>query len=188
MAAFCAWEGAAAHKKKLIAAQAAERRSGRVITCKVFSLARGHLSRSMPSCKISHDDKSAGNKKAPRDARGLAASLFLAKSAGLCGTGGWPGLRLIQPITVAGPRPIRTAFPASLACQLKNQCKPRAREVSMQVFSWDSPVRGTKGVGRGVIWGPWAAVGGGSVRSGNGSACSHTSGSDRVSRGTASEE
>ncbi len=171
-----------------MAAQAAERRSGRVITCKVLSLAKPYLSQRILSCKNSLDNKSAGNKKAPRDARGLPASLFLAKSAGLCGTGGWPGLRLIEPITVAGPRPNRTAFPASLACQLKNQCKPRAREVSMRVLSWDSPVRGTKRVGRGVIWGPWAAVGGGSVRSGNGSACSHTSGSDRVSRGTASEE
>src|SRR3989454_10624061 len=132
VAAFCAWEGAAAHKKKLIAAQAAERRSGRVITCKVFSLARGHLSRSMPSCKISHDDKSAGNKKAPRDARGLAASLFLAKSAGLCGTGGWPGLRLIQPITVAGPRPLCSPFPPSPVCPLQKQLYARAGGVCME--------------------------------------------------------
>src|SRR5467141_2804039 len=34
------------------------------------------------------------NKKAPRDTLGLPASLFLAKSAALCGMGGWPGLRL----------------------------------------------------------------------------------------------
>ena len=37
-------------------------------------------------------------------------------------------LTAFQPITVAGPRPIHTAFPASLACKLKNECKPRARE------------------------------------------------------------
>ncbi len=148
VAAFCAREGAAAHKKKLIAAHAAERRSGCVITPKILSLAWHHLSPTVLCAKYdllrnvvyrrgfslakSLDEKSARNKKAPRDARGLPASPFLAKSVGLCGTGGWPGLRLIQPITVAGPRPIRTAFPASLACKLKNQCKPRAREVSMQ--------------------------------------------------------
>jgi len=59
------------------------------------------------------------NEKAPRDARGLPASPFLAKSAGLCAKGGWPGLRLLEPITVAGPRPIRTAFPASPAANWK---------------------------------------------------------------------
>src|SRR5438094_719858 len=36
------------------------------------------------------------NKKAPRDTLGLTPSLFLAKSAALCGTGGWPGLRLLS--------------------------------------------------------------------------------------------
>ena|SRR6266571_997068 len=99
MAALCAWEGAAAHKKKLIAAQAVEGKRGRVITCKVLSLSKYYLSQSIFSCRelsfakcyvsqsilsctISLDEKSAGNKKAPRDARGLPASLFLAKSAG----------------------------------------------------------------------------------------------------------
>jgi len=67
---------------------------------------------------------SSRNKKAPRDAPGLPASPFLAKGAGLCAKGGWPGLRLLEPITVAGPRPIRTAFPASPAAKLKTQCKP----------------------------------------------------------------
>src|SRR5207245_11331338 len=147
------------HKKKMMAAQAAERRRWRVITCKVYSLARGHLSRSMPYCKISHEHKSAGNKKAPRDARGLAASLFLAKSAGLCGTGGWPGLRLIQPITVAGPRTSRTALPASLACQFKKQGKPGAREGSLQGFSWGRPVGGTRAVRSAGIGGAWPRLG-----------------------------
>src|SRR5882757_2609058 len=31
-------------------------------------------------------------------------------------------LTAFQPITVAGPRPIHTAFPASLACKLKIEC------------------------------------------------------------------
>src|SRR5713101_1627234 len=68
---------------------------------------------------------SPAQEKSPARHLGLAASLFLAKSAGLCGAGGQPGLRHIQPLTVAGPRPILTAFPSSLACKLKNQCKPR---------------------------------------------------------------
>ena len=37
-------------------------------------------------------------------------------------------LTAVQPITVAGPRPIHTAFPATLACKLKFECKPRAVE------------------------------------------------------------
>src|SRR5229473_2675463 len=37
-------------------------------------------------------------------------------------------LTAFQPITVAGPRPIRTAFPASLACKLKIECMTRPRE------------------------------------------------------------
>jgi hypothetical protein len=43
-----------------------------------------------------------------------------------------------KPITVAGPRPIRTAFPASLACKLKNECKAQGPRVSTNVpqTSW----------------------------------------------------
>ncbi len=37
-------------------------------------------------------------------------------------------LTAFQPITVAGPRPIHTAFPASPACKLKFECKPRLVE------------------------------------------------------------
>ena len=37
-------------------------------------------------------------------------------------------LTAVQPITVAGPRPIHTAFPATLACKLKFECKPRLHE------------------------------------------------------------
>jgi hypothetical protein len=36
-------------------------------------------------------------------------------------------LTALQPITVAGPRPICTAFPASLACKLKYECMSRIR-------------------------------------------------------------
>jgi len=37
-------------------------------------------------------------------------------------------LTALQPITVAGPRPIHTAFPASLACKLSFECMPGARK------------------------------------------------------------
>src|ERR1700675_1418887 len=37
-------------------------------------------------------------------------------------------LTAFQPITVAGPRPIHTAFPAALACKLKFECMPRPLE------------------------------------------------------------
>jgi hypothetical protein len=56
------------------------------------------------------------------------ASLFLAKNAALCGNGRVAWLTAFQPITVAGPRPIHTAFPASLACKLKFEFMPRERE------------------------------------------------------------
>jgi hypothetical protein len=79
------------------------------------------------------------NEKAPRDARGLPASPFLAKGVGLCAKGGWPGLRLLEPITVAGPRPIRTAFPASPAANLKIQFKPRARECQCRCWLLVTP-------------------------------------------------
>ena len=68
------------------------------------------------------------NKKAPRDTLGPVATFFLAKSAAFCGTGRVAWLTAFQPITVAGPRPIHTAFPASLACKLKIECMPRLRE------------------------------------------------------------
>ncbi len=37
-------------------------------------------------------------------------------------------LTAFQPITVAGPRPIHTAFPAPLACKLKFECMPQPPE------------------------------------------------------------
>src|SRR5437867_1251892 len=37
-------------------------------------------------------------------------------------------LTALEPITVAGPRPIHTAFPASPACKLNFECKPHPRE------------------------------------------------------------
>src|SRR6267378_7522068 len=42
-------------------------------------------------------------------------------------------LTAFQPITVAGPRPILTAFPAALACKLKFECMPRPRECQCRI-------------------------------------------------------
>src|SRR6266566_3035469 len=99
--ALCARDGPAAQKKTTRVAQATTaRRDG------------GNFLKPFPTIPAKSFLKT---KKAPRDARGLPASPFLAKSAGRCAKGGWPGLRLLEPITVAGPRPIRTAFPASPA-------------------------------------------------------------------------
>jgi len=49
---------------------------------------------------------------------GLPTAPFLAKSAI---PAAWEGTLAYgaTPITVAGPRPIRTAFPASLACKIE---------------------------------------------------------------------
>src|SRR5258708_38324155 len=54
-------------------------------------------------------------------ARGIALSR---EERGLLRHGRVAWLTAFQPITVAGPRPIHTAFPASLACKLKFECKP----------------------------------------------------------------
>jgi hypothetical protein len=45
-------------------------------------------------------------------------------------------LTAFQPITVAGPRPIHTAFPAALACKLKFECKLRPRECQCASEKW----------------------------------------------------
>ena len=72
--------------------------------------------------KIPHDsgEKFFLKEKSPARRSGLPAPPFLSKGAALCAKGGWPGLRLLEPITVAGPRPIRTAFPASPAANFEN--------------------------------------------------------------------
>jgi hypothetical protein len=101
MATVCARDRAAAQEKTTKVAQATTAR-----------LDGGNFLKQFPTILARIFPK---NEKAPRDARGLPASPFLAKGAGLCAKGGWPGLRLLEPITVAGPRPIHTAFPASPA-------------------------------------------------------------------------
>src|SRR5258707_1115367 len=51
------------------------------------------------------------NKKAPRDSLGRMAWLLLAKSAALCGTGGWPGLRLFSRLQWRQLGPFSPPFP-----------------------------------------------------------------------------
>jgi hypothetical protein len=64
---------------------------------------------------------------------GLPTALFLAKSAILLRPGRVAWLTAFQPITVAGPRPIRTAFPAPLACKLDTECMSGIWECQIQV-------------------------------------------------------
>jgi len=62
---------------------------------------------------------------------GLTAAFFLAKNALPVRRGRVAWLTAFRPITVAGPRPIHTAFPASLACKCMYECKVRVARVSI---------------------------------------------------------
>jgi hypothetical protein len=63
---------------------------------------------------------------------GLPAAFLLAKNAVPMRRGRVAWLTAFGPITVAGPRPILTAFPASLACKLMYECKVRIARVSIR--------------------------------------------------------
>src|SRR3989454_11338933 len=67
------------------------------------------------------------NKKAPRDTLGRMAWLFLAKSAALCGTGGWPGLRLFSRSQWRDPGRVPQAFPPPFPAKIEILGKARAR-------------------------------------------------------------
>jgi hypothetical protein len=62
---------------------------------------------------------------------GLPAAFFLAKNAVPMRRERVAWLTAFGPITVAGPRPIHTAFPASLACKLMYECKVPVARVSI---------------------------------------------------------
>ena len=64
-------------------------------------------------------------KKKPTRHRGELAALFLAKNAHPLRHRRVAWLTAFQPITVAGPRPNFTAFPAAHACKLKFECMTR---------------------------------------------------------------
>src|SRR2546429_8487505 len=53
-------------------------------------------------------------------------------------------LTALEPITVAGPRPIHTAFPASLACKLNFECKPGPWECQRKTGNGDGLVSGKR--------------------------------------------
>src|SRR2546427_4871178 len=67
------------------------------------------------------------NKKAPRDTLGRMAWLFLAKSAALCGTGGWPGLRLFSRSQWRDPGRVTPPSPPPPPPKLKILGKPAPR-------------------------------------------------------------
>ena len=81
------------------------------------------LSRISPGQAISlHQQKS------PARHLGASGIALSREEHGLLRPGRVAWLTAFQPITVAGPRPIHTAFPASLACKLKFECMPRPLE------------------------------------------------------------
>src|SRR6266849_3947122 len=63
--------------------------------------------------------------KSPTRHLGASGIALSREEHGLLRHGRVAWLTAFQPITVAGPRPIHTAFPASLACKLKFECMPR---------------------------------------------------------------
>src|SRR5439155_5449997 len=73
----------------------------------------------------------SSNKKAPRDRFGAFGIALSREERGPLRHGRVAWLTAFKPITVAGPRPIHTAFPASLACKLKFECKPCSQCVSI---------------------------------------------------------
>src|SRR5437879_8285326 len=110
-AALCARDGAASQEKTTRVAQArTARRDG------------GNFLKQFPTILARMFPK---NEKAPRDSRGLPPSPFLAKSAGRCAKGGWPGLRLLQADHSGGTAADSHALPRFPACQFNIHCNPR---------------------------------------------------------------
>src|SRR5216684_6668996 len=72
------------------------------------------------------------NKKAPRDSVGHVAVPFLAKGGASSARVGVLTDGLREPITVAGPRPILTAFPSTRACKKTSLCARRRRVKSQR--------------------------------------------------------
>src|SRR5947209_4266337 len=68
------------------------------------------------------------NKKSPTRHPGACGIALSREEYGPHRRGRVAWLTAFQPITVAGPRPIHTAFPASPACKLKFECMPRPLE------------------------------------------------------------
>src|SRR5256884_4629576 len=71
--------------------------------------------------------------------RSLPPSPFLAKSAGRCAKGGWPGLRLLQADHSGGTAADSHGLPRFPGCQLKIQCKPRVRECQCRCLQPATP-------------------------------------------------
>src|SRR6266849_3311158 len=81
------------------------------------------LSRNFPDPRFSlHQQKS------PTRHLGACGMALSREERGLLRHGRVAWLTAFQPITVAGPRPIHTAFPAALACKLNFECMTRTLE------------------------------------------------------------
>src|SRR6266851_817985 len=103
-------------------ARRAERPRLRPRVCFEGALVRTHSQ--IPS----DQEISLHQQKSPTRHLGANGVALSREERGLLRHGRVAWLTAFQPITVAGPRPIRTAFPASLACKLKFECMPRPPE------------------------------------------------------------
>ena len=74
----------------------------------------------------------AGNEKSPTRLDGAFGTVLSREEQSALRRGRVAWLTALQPITVAGPRPILTAFPASLACKLSIECRAARQAVSIQ--------------------------------------------------------
>src|SRR5216684_2183727 len=100
-------------------ARRAERPRLRPRVCFEGALVRTHSQ--IPS----DQEISLHQQKSPTRHLGANGVALSREERGLLRHGRVAWLTAFQPITVAGPRPIHTAFPASLACKLKFECMPR---------------------------------------------------------------
>src|SRR6267142_455646 len=78
-------------------------------------------------------------KKPHETPRGFAAALLLAKSAGLCGIGGWPGLRLFSRLQWRDRGRFARPSPLPLPAKMKDECMPA---VGGSQFDWFRAPRG----------------------------------------------
>src|ERR1700704_2407920 len=110
----CARNGAAADNTPAIATQTADRKRGLATSLK-----------NSPNSAIS-----LAQQKSPARQPGACGSALSREERRPLRHGRVAWLTAFQPITVAGPRPIRTAFPATHACKLKFECMPRPAPMS----------------------------------------------------------
>ena len=92
----------------------------------------------------SDQEISLHQQKSPTRHLGANGVALSREERGLLRHGRVAWLTAFQPITVAGPRPIHTAFPASPACKLKIECMLRPQECQCTTANWETERRAIK--------------------------------------------